>query len=230
MMDKILEIRFSGWTATPRLPFVLSGDALCMPVPSYSLVLGIVGCCLGRFVSPAEVKIGYKYDCDSTDSNVDLETRRRLQFDGKKITVHSKGSDAYRREFHVNPELIVWIDRIDWKDFFDSPVGTPTLGRSQDLLQITRVAVKEVEAVGKAELKGCMLPFDFQKTVPGQLIQLAEAYEEDEAAGAGRKPIRSAMFVAIPPDAGGVKVEMDNLYRTKESEPIDFYLHSFYDC
>ena len=227
-MDKILEIRFSGWTATPRLPFVLSGDALCMPVPSYSLVLGIVGSCLGRFVSPAEVRVGYQYNYDTTA--IDLETRRRLQFDGKKITVHIKGSDAYRREFHVNPELIVWIDRIDWKDYFDSPVGTPTLGRSQDLLQITRVAVKKIESVGEAELKGCMLPFDFQKTIPGQLIQIAEAYEEDETDGIGRKPIRSAMFVALHPDSDGVKVEMANLYRTKENEPIDFYLHSFYDC
>ncbi len=41
-MDKLLEIQFSGWTATPRLPFVLSGNAVCMHTPSYSLVLGII--------------------------------------------------------------------------------------------------------------------------------------------------------------------------------------------
>ena len=225
-MDKILEIRFSGWTATPRLPFVLSGNALCMPVPSYSLILGIIGCCLGRFVSPEEVRIGYRYSYDTTAT--DLETRRRLQFDGKKIKEHDKGNDAYQREFHVNPELIVWIDRLDWKDFFDSPVGTPALGRSQDLLQITNVTVKKIETIQEAKLKGCMIPFCSQKIIPGQLIQIAEAYEEEEEMGGmGRKPIRSSMFVAIHPDSDGAKIEMDHLYRTKGNDSIDFYLHSF---
>lgn len=81
-MDKVLEIQFSGWTATPRLPFVLSGNALCMPVPPYSTILGILGCCLGRFISSTEVKVGFRYLYDTVA--LDIETRRRLQFDGKK--------------------------------------------------------------------------------------------------------------------------------------------------
>lgn len=225
-MDKVLEIKFSGWTATPRLPFVLSGNALCMPVPPYSLVLGIIGCCLGRFVSPQEVKIGYRYDYDTV--GVDIETRRRLQFDGKKIKVHDKGSDAYQREFHVNPKLTVWIDRTDWKEYFDNPIGTPALGRSQDLLEINEVAVKDVISVSEAGLTGCLIPFNPEYTIPGQLMQLAEAYEENEAIGSGRTPIRSSMFVAIHPGKEKIKVERDHLYQIKDDSSISFYLHSFY--
>lgn len=225
-MDKVLEIKFSGWTATPRLPFVLSGNALCMPVPPYSLVLGIIGCCLGRFVSPQEVKIGYRYDYDTV--GVDIETRRRLQFDGKKIKVHDKGSDAYQREFHVNPKLTVWIDRTDWKEYFDNPIGTPALGRSQDLLEINEVAVKDIISVPEAGLTGCLIPFDPEYTIPGQLMQLAEAYEENEAIGSGRTPIRSSMFVAIHPGMENVKVVRDHLYQLKDDPSICFYLHSFY--
>ena len=226
-MDKILEIKFSGWTATPRLPFVLSGNALCMPVPSYSLILGILGCCLGRFVSSKEVKVGYTYSYDTTAT--DIETRRRLQFDGKKIKEHDKGSDAYQREFHINPELTVWINRTDWKEFFESPVGTPSLGRSQDLLQIKEITVKEIEPIEEARLKGCMIPFDSQKTIPGQLLQLAEAYEEKEEIGSGRVAIHPSMFVAIHPDCVNAKIKMKHLFRTKEDIPSDFYLHSFYE-
>ena len=224
-MDKVLEIRFSGWTATPRLPFVLSGNALCMPVPPYSTILGVIGCCLGRFVSPNEVKIGFQYLYDTV--SLDIETRRRLQFDGKKIKNHDKGSDAYMREFHTNPHLTVWIDRLDWKDYFESPVGTPALGRSQDLLQIEKVCVKEVLSVSEADLKGCMIPFNADYQIPGQLVQVAESYVEGEEIGSGRVPVNPMMFVAVHGDGRGVRVSIPNLYQTQEEKPVYFYMHTF---
>lgn len=224
-MDKVLEIQLSGWTATPRLPFVLSGNALCMPVPPYSTILGILGCCLGRFISPGEVKVGFRYLYDTVA--LDIETRRRLQFDGKKIKNHDKGSDAYIREFHTNPYLTIWIDRLDWIDFFKSPVGTPSLGRSQDLLPIKTVSVKEVVHISEGYIKGCMIPFDTNQTIPGQLVQLAESYAEGEKNGSGRVPINSMMFVAVHGEGESVHVRNSNLYRIQDEQPVDFYMHTF---
>ena len=224
-MDKVLEIQFSGWTATPRLPFVLSGNALCMPVPPYSTILGIIGCCLGRFVSPNEVMVGFQYLYDTV--SLDIETRRRLQFDGKKIKNHDKGSDAYAREFHTNPHLTIWIDRLDWEDYFESPVGTPALGRSQDLLHIEKVCVKEVSSVSEADLKGCMIPFNSDYQIPGQLVQIAESYVEGEGIGSGRVPVNPMMFVAVHGDGRGVHVSIPNLYQTQEEHPVSFYMHTF---
>lgn len=223
-MESVLEVQLKGWTATPRMPFVLSGKALCLPVPTYSSLLGLIGCCLGRLVEGKEVQIGFRYVFQSTAT--DLETRQRLEFDGRKIKTHSKGSDAYVREFHVLPELTLWLDRIDWKDHFKNPIGTPSLGRSQDLLKIEYVRNVKVKTVDEAELSGCMLPFKPELKIGGQLVQLAEAYQENNEVGSGRKAVRTSIFMAVHSD-NKEKVKMHNLYQTVEDGAQYFYLHNF---
>lgn len=225
---KLLEISFEGWTATPRMPFILSGNSLCMPTPSYSILLGILGCCLGRVITQDEVNIGFFYEYQS--SEVDVETRQRLEFDGKKIKSHSKGSDAYSREFHVMPKLKVWVDRLDWLDNFLYPIGTPSLGRSQDILKIQKV--KEVEGIPiqEAEISGCMIPFNPSLQIPGQLIQIAEAFSENDEIGSGRTATNSKMFVSIH-YRSRCKIKINNLFETVKS-PTDkqksqFYLHKW---
>lgn len=223
-MNNALEIKFSGWTATPRMPFVLSGNALCLPVPTYSLLLGMIGCCLGRVVDSKEVKIGFHYSYDTNAT--DLETRQRLEFDGKKIKRHSKGSDAYSREFHVNPVLTVWLDRLDWKEFFLNPIGTPSLGRSQDILKIEEVRIIDVKEELEASISGTMLPYKPTLQVAGQLVQLAEAYQENDEVGSGRTPTKTGIFIAIPQDSNN-KIKHSNLFSTVEENSKSFYLHTF---
>ncbi len=223
-MSKVLEVKFSGWTATPRMPFILSGNAICMPVPSYSLLLGMIGCCLGRMVMPEEVKFGFRYTFDFVSK--DLETRHRLEFDGKKIKAHSKGTDAYLREFHVAPKLTLWLNRLDWDMYFQNPIGTPSLGRSQDILKIEKVRKVDIEQVSEAKISGCMLPFSANLKVGGQLVQLAETYRESEVIGGGRTATRMRMFIAVHMD-NETNVNMPNLFRTIEQESESFYLHQF---
>lgn len=223
-MDKVLEIQFSGWTATPRMPFILSGNAVCMPVPSYSLLLGLVGCCLGRLISSDEIKLGYKYAFDTVGK--DLETRQRLEFDGKKVKAHSKGTDAYSREFHIAPQLILWLNRLDWESYFLNPIGTPSLGRSQDILKIESVRIVEIEPVTEAAISGCMVPFSPDLKAGGQLLQLADAYQESDEVGGGRKATKTKIFMAIPSDNEAV-VSITSLYQTQEQESKNFYLHHF---
>jgi CRISPR-associated protein Cas5t len=221
-MDKVLEIKFSGWTATPRMPFILSGNAVCMHTPSYSIILGIIGCCLGRPINSDEVHTGFKYSYDATA--MDLETRQRLEYDGKKVKIHSKGTDAYLREFHTAPRLTIWLNRIDWKEHFISPIGTPSLGRSQDILKIETVKIVDVTSTEEGELSGCMLPFTIGLKAGGQLVQLAESFIENEETGSGRKPQRSKIFLSIPYDSKAV-LKHASLFKTNEGEV--FYLHQF---
>lgn len=195
-----------------------------MHTPSYSLVLGIIGCCLGRVVLPKEVRIGFKYSYDTVAQ--DLETRQRLEFNGRKIKQHSEGTDAYIREFHTSPRLLIWIDRIDWKEYFENPVGTPSLGRSQDILKIENVSIVEVEKVGKGNMGGSLLPFSAGLRAGGQLVQLAESFLENEEVGSGRRPQVSRVFISIPHDNDDV-VELNNIYQKKSEEPVSFYLHEF---
>ena len=175
-MNKVLEIQLSGWTATPRMPFILSGNSVCMQVPSYSMLLGLIGCCLGGIITPDELEIGFKYSFDTVGK--DLETRKRLEFDGKIIRPHSKGSDVYLREFHTSPKLTLWLNRLDWENYFSNPIGTPSLGKFQDIMKIERVRKVEVSPITEGKISGCMLPFDPSLTIGGQLLQLAEAYKK----------------------------------------------------
>lgn len=223
-MDKLLEIQFSGWTATPRMPFILSGNAVCMHTPSYSLVLGIIGCCLGRIVMAKEVKVGFKYAYDTIAQ--DLETRQRLEFDGRRVKQHSKGTDAYTREFHTFPKLTIWIDRLEWKEKFENPIGTPSLGRSQDILKIDSISIIEVDKVEKGSLGGSLLPFSAGLQAGGQLLQIAESYLENEDVGSGRVPQASKVFISIPHD-NEAEVKFENIYKTKAEKSVAFYLHEF---
>ncbi|WMJ74746.1 hypothetical protein RCC89_16450 [Cytophagaceae bacterium ABcell3] len=227
MMKEFLEVKLSGWTGTPRQPFILSGNAMCMPVPSYSLLLGIIGCCLGRLVESNEVSLGFHYSFDNY--NQDIETRQRLEFDGKRVKNHSKGTDAYSREFHSNPKLTLWIDRLDWIGHFKYPVGTPALGRSQDLLKIESVRIIKAKPIECAELAGCMLPFVPGMAVGGQLVQLAESFVENSEIGSGRIPQKSGIFVAIPHDRKS-NVLHKNLFCFDEDESkntVSFYFHNW---
>lgn len=229
MTQKLLQIKLEGWTATPRLPFVLSGNALCLPVPTYSILLGMVGCCLGRLVESHEVKIGFRYEYDST--NQDMETRQRLEYDGKKVKNHAKGTDAHTREFHAIPKLTIWLDRLDWEDFFRNPVGTPSLGRSQDIMKIEEVSVIEAIQVSETTITGTMIPFDTSLKVGGQLVRLAEAFEEQESVGQGRVATAVRMFLAIPHDSIS-KVKINPIFEITEGQDSDyqprgFYLHTF---
>jgi CRISPR-associated protein Cas5t len=219
-MMELLEIQFKGWTATPRLPFILSGNALCMATPSYSLILGLLGCCLGRLIEPEEVLIGFNYEFDDTAN--DIETRQRLTFDGKRIRQHDKGSDAHTREFHTSPKLTVWINRLDWESYFREPIGTPSLGRSQDLLEIKSVRRLQVKPIERAVLKGCMLPFHAGLQVGGRIVQIAEAFREDDEVGKGREITISKIFLTVPHDNENA-VQMKHLFETEHG--MTLYLH-----
>ena len=231
-MQKLLQIKFEGWSATPRMPFVLSGNAICLPVPTYSLLLGVIGCCLGRLVEAKEVQIGFRYEFDSI--NNDIETRQRLEYDGKKVKNHAKGSDAHIREFHSAPKLTLWIDRVDWIDFFKNPIGTPSLGRSQDILTICNIEEVSAIPVQQTSIAGTMLPFSTGLKVGGQLVRLAEAFEEHSEIGKGRFATNVKMFLAIAPDNIS-NVSINQLFEIegveiKENQPKGFYLHRFTDA
>lgn len=220
-MKDFLEVQFKGWTATPRLPFILSGNAVCMPTPSYSILLGMIGCCLGRIVETNEVNIGFQYEYDTNEN--DLETRHRFAFDGK-LKSHAKGTDAYLREFHVNPVLTVWLNRTDWLDYFKYPIGTPSLGRSQDILKIEKAKIIKVQSVPSANIRGCMMPFSMDLKIGGQLVQIAEAYKENEEIGKGRTAIKSRIFMSIPFQSTSI-IEHENLFETIDNN--QFYLHTW---
>ena len=205
------------------MPFVISGNAICLPVPTYSLLLGLMGCCLGRIVDFEEVSVGFRYAFDQMAK--DKETRSRLEVaKSGKLMQHSKGQDAYDREFHIGPSLLIWLNRLDWQASFENPVGTPALGRSQDLLQISGVQRVTAIPIQFGELSGTLIPFRPGDLLSGQIIQCAEAFREKDEIGSGRVSTRSCMFLAIRHDQK-VPARIENLYQTAEGG--QFYLHEW---
>ena len=219
----ILQIEMRGWSATPRMPFIISGNAMCMPVPTYSLLLGLIGCCLGRIVDFGEVRIGFRYTFDEVSK--DLEKRNRLKVSKSgKLMPHSKGKDVHTREFHTSPRLILWLNHLDWQFFFENPIGTPALGRSQDLLKITDVRSVRADQIEAGVLSGTLVPFKPGNRLPGQIVQFAEAFRENNDIGSGRASIGSRMFLAIRHDQK-VQAQIENLYQTEHGE--QFYFHDW---
>lgn len=220
---EFLQIKMKGWTATPRMPFIISGNAICLPVPTYSLLLGLIGCCVGRVVDFEEVSIGFRYAFDQMAK--DKETRNRLEVARSgKLIPHSKGKDAYDREFHTRPSLLLWLNRLDWQTYFENPVGTPALGRSQDLLQISGTQQVTARPISDGELCGTLVPFRPGDRLPGQIIQCAEAFREKDEIGTGRVSTRSRIFLAIHHDQK-VQAKIGNLYQTTDG--VQFYLHEW---
>jgi len=146
-----------------------------------------------------------------------------LAFDGK-LKPHSKGTDAYLREFHINPKLTIWLNRTDWLDYFKYPIGTPSLGRSQDLVKIQSAKIVQARLIPKASIQGCMIPFSADLKVGGQLIQIAEAYRENDEVGMGRTAVNSRVFISIPCSSEAI-VSTTNLFETEERQ--QFYLHTW---
>lgn len=77
-MNSVLKIQFSGWTATPKMPFIISGSpkggSVCLHTPTYSILLGMIGCCLGRIITPTEVQFGFHYTYDSVSKDLEKKT------------------------------------------------------------------------------------------------------------------------------------------------------------
>lgn len=225
---EMLQVEMRGWSATPRMPFIISGSirggAICLPVPLYSTLLGLIGCCLGRLVDFEEVRIGFNYKFGEMAK--DLEKRNRLKLDAKsgRLMPHPDGKDAYLREFHTLPRLKLWLNRLDWKPFFENPFGTPALGRSQDLLKITNVISVHANHIDEGELSGTLVPFKPGNRLPGQIVQVAEAFRENDVVGSGRISTGSKMFLAIRHDQQ-VPAQIENLYQTETGE--QFYFHDW---
>lgn len=110
-------------------------------------------------------------------------------------------------------------------------MGTPSLGRSQDIMKIENISIIEATPVQETTIAGTMIPFDTSLEVGGQLVRLAEAFEEGEGVGQGRKATAVKMFLAIPPDNIS-KVNINPIFEVVGEQIADnqakgFYLHAF---
>jgi CRISPR-associated protein Cas5t len=220
---KLLHVRLEGWTATFRLPLIFSGTALTAPVPPYSTLLGLIGNMAAREIKPHETRIGYTFQ--SVGTSYDLETTRRLELDKNSGRLKAQRIPGIAtRQFHVRPELDLYLDNLDLREVFDDPANAPCLGRSQDVAWIREVKEIEVESLSEGVVRGTLIPFP-QPGASGQILNQPDYINKNQR-GYTRSVGRMAKFLAVRYE-NPARIKRKDLFRitsAKDEEVI--YLHS----
>ena len=217
---KLLHARIRGWTATFRLPLLYSGTGLTAPVPPYSTLLGFIGNLAAREIKPNETRIGYVFR--SAGLAVDMETTQRFKLERGKLRPQEKG--IVKRQFHLNPTLDLYLGNLDFREFFEQPKNTPSLGRSQDLVWIENVGIVEAESIPQGNLRGTLIPFP-QSGASGQILNLPEYFFNDER-GYTRRIGKTSKFVAVNFESPS-NIARENIFRVENlSGETAIYLHS----
>ncbi|OLE51694.1 MAG: hypothetical protein AUG51_21715 [Acidobacteria bacterium 13_1_20CM_3_53_8] len=220
---RLLHVRLEGWTATFRLPLIYSGTALTAPVPPYSTLLGLIGNLAAREIKPHETRIGYKFQ--SAGTSYDLETTRRLELDKNTGRLKAQRIPGIAtRQFHVRPELDLYLDNLNLREAFEQPANAPCLGRSQDVAWIKRIEEIEVEPCDEGVVRGTLIPFP-QAGAAGQILNLPD-YFHNEQRGYTRSVGRMAKFLAVRYETPA-HIKRDDLFRvtTARGEEV-IYLRS----
>lgn len=148
---KFLRILIEGWTASFRYPTFISGFQPTLPVPPLSTIYGLLSAVKGELVVPNDTNVGFVFESEA--KSVDLETIYELKgLKGNK-------SNVVKREFLFNPKLYLYLDNLEFKKFFESPVYPVLLGRSSDLAFISEIKEIEIEKKSDVMLGKTILPF-----------------------------------------------------------------------
>ena len=149
---KFLRIIINGWTASFRFPSFISGFQPTLPVPPLSTIYGLLSAVKGKLVTPNDVSVGFIFEYDS--KAVDLETIYELK------ALKGNKSNITKREFLFNPKLYLYLDNLDYKEYFNHPAYPILLGRSSDLAMVSEIKEVNLELKSNVNLGKTILPFD----------------------------------------------------------------------
>lgn len=199
---KALQVRARGFTASFRLPFAIAGVQVTCPVPTYGTLLGLISCCAGRQVTPADTRIGFEFT--SSCKAQDLERIVRWDYNTKAPgmpKLNDKGPGIRQREFLVDPTITLLLSNLELEAAFLHPKGIPSLGRSQDLIRIESVDVIDLVPVKEGLIGGTLLPLRAFKDagIPGLLFRVPEFMEYDAGIRL-REPRNNDVFIATSTD------------------------------
>lgn len=147
---KFLRILIEGWTASFRYPSFISGFQPTLPVPPLSTIYGLLSAIKGELVTPDDTNLGFIFNSDS--KSVDLELIYELK------SLKDNKSNVAKREFLYNPKLYLYIDSLEFRDYFNSPKYPILLGRSSDLAMISEIKEIEMEKRSNVKLGKTILP------------------------------------------------------------------------
>ena len=148
---KFLRILIEGWTASFRYPTFISGFQPTLPVPPLSTIYGLLSAVKGDLVTPKDTSVGFVFESEA--KSVDLETIYEL----KGLTGNK--SNVAKREFLFNPKLYLYLNNLDFKEFFKKPNYPVLLGRSSDLAFVKEIKEVNLNKKDNVNLGKTILPF-----------------------------------------------------------------------
>ncbi len=220
---KLLRVRIRGWTATFRLPLLYTGTGLSAPVPPYSTLLGLIGSVAGREIQPHETRIGCEFRSEGLA--LDLERTQRLMMNTKTRRLRPQPERGIaKRQFHVRPQLDLYLDNLNFHAAFESPQNPPCLGRSQDVAWITAVDVVEAESVAEGTVRGTLIPFP-EPNAGGMILRLPDYFDNADT-GYTRHIGKLGMYQVVKHDAPA-HIRREGLVHVQNSpEEHTIYLHT----
>lgn len=220
-----LHVRFSGFSASFRHPLTLTGMQISTPVPPFSTLLGIIGACAGRIITPQDTRIGFEFRATAADR--EIERTNRFQFKNSVLQPHKDGQSIMFRQVHFNPILDLYVTNTNLKQAFESPVSTPSMGRSQDIAWIDFVREISLEPVEEGDLGPTLLPQPFP--VKGLILRLPEWMENDRMGYVRRAGPFGFYMAGIPTDQSRMHARGPNLFHPSDSSPPNdaIYIHSW---
>jgi CRISPR-associated protein Cas5t len=222
---KALHVRFSAFSASFRHPLTLTGVQISTPVPSFSTLLGLIGACAGRMIRPEDTRVGFEFRALTVDR--EIERTNRFQYKKGKLQSHREGQSIMYRQVYFNPVLDLYVTNLDLRTFFESPVSTPCLGRSQDVAWIDHVSDIDLLPVEEGDVGPTLLPRPFP--VSGLIIRLPEWMENDRL-GFVRRPGPFGFYMCgVPTVAENKRVKGPSLYHPSDSKCVNHvvYLHEW---
>lgn len=217
---RLLHISIRAWTATFRLPLLYSGTGLTSPLPPYSTILGLIGATVGREIMPEETKIGFVFK--SAGTAIDIETTQRLKVDNKGRLKPNKETGIAKRQFHIKPELELYLDNLSFKKAFEYPANSLCLGRSQDLAWVLDVNEVEADSVSEGIIRGTLIQFP-EHNAAGLILLLPDYFNNSDF-GYTRETGKLGKYQAVKYDTPA-KIKRNNLFRLKDSGET-IYLYS----
>jgi CRISPR-associated protein Cas5t len=219
---KLLHIRLQGWTATFRLPLLYTGTGLTAPVPPYSTLLGLMGSVAGREIHFGETRIGYEFRSEGVA--LDLEKTERLQMNTTTRRLRPQPERGIaKRQFHVRPQLDLYLDNLDFRTAFEEPQNPPCLGRSQDVAWITTVEEVDAEPVTEGIVRGTLIPFP-EPSAGGVILRLPEYFDNADT-GYTRRVGKLGMYQVIKFDTPALVQRARLVHVEGQTEEHAIYLH-----
>ena len=150
----VTRIHLRGWTASFRYPMFISGFQPTLPVPPLSTVYGLLSAAKGDLVTPRDTEVGFVFT--SRGKAVDLETIYELS-----EPLRAK-SNVCKREVLFEPELYLYITKLEFSEYFRKPYYPLLIGRSTELAMVEEIKEVVLEQRSGVRLGCSLLPFPME--------------------------------------------------------------------